>query len=476
MNLSPSLLLSQILSDPSTFYFSVVILIITAYGILGSFSRNRIYRNTAQLTSGFVVTLGILGTFWGIALGLINFDVENIDGSVPQLLAGMKIAFLTSIVGMAASIIIKLFQAVFGVGQKSATTTPGDIHSALLSIKDVNLAGAEHLKQGFEKLQTAIAGDADGSMGSQLQKLRLENRDGQQSLISEFRDFSKHMTENNQKALIEALKDVIHDFNEKLTEQFGENFKELNVAVHKLVEWQDNYRSHLESMEQHIVTAVSAVDRSQAALQSIEEHASAIPAAIAPLTDVMQGLNHQTADLAAHLDAVAALKDQAIETFPVIEKNLVTMTSQLAQHVDQAIEKTNETLSRHTANFRTLEEGFDALQRSASNAQQTFNAELDKTLEAINAQLTLTITKHADLIDQNAKSAQQAVEKVWDKTGSGLDEQFKTFDREMQQELSRTIEAMGQNLASLSEKFVSDYQPLTERLREIVQMAGQVSR
>lgn len=343
MNLSPSLMLPQILSDPSTFYFSVVILIITAYGILGSFSHNRIYRNTAQLTSGFVVTLGILGTFWGIALGLINFDVENIDGSVPQLLAGMKIAFLTSIVGMAASIIIKLFQAVFGVGQKSATTTPGDIHSALLSIKDVNLAGAEQLKQGFEKLQTAIAGDADGSMGSQLQKLRLENRDGQQSLISEFRDFSKHMTENNQKALIEALKDVIHDFNEKLTEQFGENFKELNVAVHKLVEWQDNYRSHLESMEQHIVTAVSAVDRSQAALQSVEEHASAIPAAMAPLADIMQGLNHQSAELAAHLDAVAALKDQAIQAFPVIEKNLVTMTSQLAQHVDQAIEKTNET-------------------------------------------------------------------------------------------------------------------------------------
>jgi len=41
------------------------------------------------------------------------------------------------------------------------------------------------------------------------------------------------MAENNSKALIEALQEVIRDFNAKINEQFGENFKQLNEAVGK---------------------------------------------------------------------------------------------------------------------------------------------------------------------------------------------------------------------------------------------------
>ena len=77
---------------------------------------------------------------------------------------------------------------------------------------------------------------------TQVQKLRTTVDDGQKELIKEFKDFAEHMVENNQKAIIEALENVIKDFNEKLTEQFGENFKQLNEAVEKLVDWQDRYK------------------------------------------------------------------------------------------------------------------------------------------------------------------------------------------------------------------------------------------
>ena len=42
--------------------------------------------------------------------------------------------------------------------------------------------------------------------------------------------------------VIAALKTVIQDFNNNLTEQFGENFKQLNTAVLELVTWQENYK------------------------------------------------------------------------------------------------------------------------------------------------------------------------------------------------------------------------------------------
>ena len=55
-------------------------------------------------------TLGVLGTFIGIAAGLFLFDAKNIQGSIEKLLGGMESAFLTSILGMAMSIYLKNYQ------------------------------------------------------------------------------------------------------------------------------------------------------------------------------------------------------------------------------------------------------------------------------------------------------------------------------------------------------------------------------
>ncbi|TWD54205.1 hypothetical protein FB480_103113 [Agrobacterium vitis] len=466
---------AEIIRDPTNFAFLCAIGAVGILGIICTFINVSWAKNIAAMAPGTTVTLGILGTFWGIAVGLMGFDVANIDKAVPLLLGGLKTAFLTSILGMGASLIIKVIQTVPLRRQQAASVTPEDIHTVLSLAKSENKENANRLYQAVEALRSAIADNKDGSLVSQLQRMRSENRDGQQELISEFRNFAEKMTESNQKALIEALKDVIRDFNEKLTEQFGENFKELNTAVHKLVDWQENYRTHIETVEDRIGLALSAIDHSQQSLQSVSDHVSVIPAAIAPLEPIMTGLNQQITVLDGHLEALVALKEQALGAFPILEKNLSSITTDMARHVDQAIVRTNESLERHTANFRTLEEGFDTLQRSASNSQQAFTSQLDKVLEAISAQLTSTITKHGDLIDQNAKSAQKVIEKAWADTSSGLSEQFKTFDDDMQKELSRAIELMGQKLAALSEKFVSDYQPLTDRLRDVVNMARSVA-
>ena len=54
------------------------------------------------------------------------------------------------------------------------------------------------------------------------------------------------------KALVEAIETVIGEFNVKINEQFGENFKKLNEAVGKLLEWQENYYKQIEYMVQTI--------------------------------------------------------------------------------------------------------------------------------------------------------------------------------------------------------------------------------
>ena len=56
-----------------------------------------------------VVTSGVLCTFLGIAIALLNFDAGDIVKSIPIFLDSMKAAFFTSIIGMGFGMYIKVF-------------------------------------------------------------------------------------------------------------------------------------------------------------------------------------------------------------------------------------------------------------------------------------------------------------------------------------------------------------------------------
>ena len=71
------------------------------------------HKRLMDLVPDIFTSLGILGTFLGLVWGLKNFDPNNyeaITGSVSSLVDGIKVAFLTSIYGIAFSIIYSFFQ------------------------------------------------------------------------------------------------------------------------------------------------------------------------------------------------------------------------------------------------------------------------------------------------------------------------------------------------------------------------------
>ncbi|MCR4708250.1 MAG: MotA/TolQ/ExbB proton channel family protein [Clostridiales bacterium] len=67
----------------------------------------------AELTPGILTSLGILGTFLGLVRGLYGLrldaaDTENLLAAMQQLIGGMSTAFMTSIVGVSASLVFSL--------------------------------------------------------------------------------------------------------------------------------------------------------------------------------------------------------------------------------------------------------------------------------------------------------------------------------------------------------------------------------
>jgi hypothetical protein len=93
-----------VIFNPINFIFAVVMLFL--------FIRYRNRPASSQLLPSILVGIGILGTFTGIFIGLISFDVDKIKESVPQLLEGLKIAFFTSIIGLILSAWIKVKYAI----------------------------------------------------------------------------------------------------------------------------------------------------------------------------------------------------------------------------------------------------------------------------------------------------------------------------------------------------------------------------
>ena len=211
--------------------------------------------------------------------------------------------------------------------------TPAVIHSSLTAIKEGIDKAASQERESLEDLRKSISADGDSSLLTQVQKLRTDFKDGQQELTKEFRQFAETMAENNSKALIEALEQVIRDFNTQLNEQFGDNFKQLNEAVSALLTWQENYREHVEALEHRL--AVRAAEASEQALSKIVRHTKQIPVTLQSLRDILKGLDE-------HLETVAELKDKAVKAFPVIDDNLAKLTNKLGESVQQAIQRSDK--------------------------------------------------------------------------------------------------------------------------------------
>ncbi|MCD7955540.1 MAG: MotA/TolQ/ExbB proton channel family protein [Lachnospiraceae bacterium] len=69
--------------------------------------ETHVHRSLLELIPDILASLGILGTFIGLVLGLRNFDpsgYEQMADSVSPLIDGIKVAFVTSIYGLALSL------------------------------------------------------------------------------------------------------------------------------------------------------------------------------------------------------------------------------------------------------------------------------------------------------------------------------------------------------------------------------------
>lgn len=346
-----------------------------------------------------IASLGVLFTFIGISYGLIEFNSADIESSVPVLLGGMRTAFITSVIGMIWSMCLKYkqnnkekeyYQQKVKVDNDA---TIGQLISYLQS-QDEKIAEKESsAKQYQENLLTAIqeinkslVGDGDASVITQIQLIKSKIQDGFESrnsqskqeheiLIKEFQKFAETMAENNSKAFIEALNSTIRDFNEKIQEQFGENFKQLNIAVGKLLEWQDNYKNTVIEVTENQRTIFEGIEQAKTSLASMADHGNSIKASAVALGDILMTIDSYQKELEISLKDLASIGDEAKKLVPNI-KSLVEETN---VGISKTCENTNKELNENAV--KAIGEATKYYESVGKQLEEKYSAAIDETTQ-----------------------------------------------------------------------------------------------
>jgi chromosome segregation ATPase len=398
-----------------------------------------------------LVSLGILGTFIGIVIGLLDFDAHDIKNSIEGLLDGLKTAFITSLVGMSLSLVLKALDAWWFAPARSKaeavpdTVTPEHIYGAM-----------NRQVQLLETLNQSLSGNEEGSVSGQLKLLRTDMNDFRQGLTrdqQEFRQalftqltqFAEMLSRSATEIVIEALRQVIQDFNRNLVEQFGDNFKALNESVVKMIDWQEQYKQHVETLEARIETAVRELERtataneaiskslatSELSIGSIENHCQSIPSAIGQLTPVLQTNQHQIQELQRHLEAFVALRDQAVRAVPEMQQHMDAITKQLSEKMHEVATKMHE-------------------------GAQEFGRSVDHTNTAL-TEASHVISSHTEQIGTNMKDASEEFATSVRDTMEVMLRNAKTLEQQMGQAVEQTTLALSNELKRVAEHIQSSF-------------------
>ena len=395
-------------------------------------------KGNASYNAEMSLSFGILGTFMGIVLGLVNFDVDDIQGSIPQLLEGLKFAFTTSIAGMISSILIKLFPGKDTESRSEAT--PETIQAELGKINQTLERNNNELRDEFKKL---ISGDNDTSLVNQIKLLKTDlveqlkenkdlNKSGFDELNNQFTQLGEKIAKLSSDAMVEALKQAIVEFNKQLADQLGDNFRQLNEGVKNLLEWQDQYKDTLEKMQDSIGVIIEKLKDATSAIEEISTSLEPIPEIVQSIETLFNDAEKSIGLLSTTLESYKDMSEKATDAFPIIENNLTKMTKDLSENV-------NKIGAEMEATSRTFT---DSIIENTNQINKTVN-------------------------DSNV-NINTAIEKAAKDSGEVITQSMDGLNQGMGAALEGAIEKLGTELASLSRKFVDDYAPLTESITEMI--------
>ena len=479
---------------------TIIFGILVAY-ILYFFLKEKQYSKESVL-GNIASTIGVLGTFVGISIGLWKFNPNDITSSVPLLLSGMKIAFATSIIGMAASIFMK-YIALKNEDEENIDDIMELFNTMIAESRNVNNTLIENQKQTENVLNKV----------SEIWASHQEN------LTVELKSEILNLNNNT----ISKQEELIGEF-----KKLGECFTLLNSGVNNLLTWQENYKETIENTTKELETVIQTIHNADESIESISKNSSLIKENNENLSEVLKEINKTQNVIIESNKSIIEISNTAKESIPqinehftnidnrtkestaylqtLISENLNNIKSYLEKITEDVLSKTTQSIYENNRQFKyeisehisqckmliySLKDLIPDINEHLLSTQKRFN----KTLIHFNEEVqnsfkenTYEINKQVQLLKETTANINNTLDDTISLSTKRLENitvatsnQIKTMAEEMEKLCVRKIEKLDNTLieeftdalsclagqlVTISEGFSEDYYRLLEELKE----------
>lgn len=479
---------------------TIIFGILVAY-ILYFFLKEKQYSKESVL-GNIASTIGVLGTFVGISIGLWKFDPNDITSSVPLLLSGMKIAFATSIIGMAASIFMK-YIALKNEDEENIDDIMELFNTMIAESRNVNNTLIENQKQTENVLNKV----------SEIWASHQEN------LTVELKSEILNLNNNT----ISKQEELIGEF-----KKLGECFTLLNSGVNNLLTWQENYKETIENTTKELEIVIQTIHNADESIESISKNSSLIKENNENLSEVLKEINKTQNVIIDSNKSIIEISNTAKESIPqinehftnidsrtkestaylqtLISENLNNIKSYLEKITEDVLSKTTQSIYENNRQFKyeisehisqckmliySLKDLIPDINEHLLSTQKRFNKTLIHFNEEVQNSLrenTLEINKQVQLLKENTANINNTLDDTISLSTKRLENitvatsnQIKTMAEEMEKLCVRKIEKLDNTLieeftdalsclagqlVTISEGFSEDYYRLLEELKE----------
>lgn len=374
-----------------------------------------IYVAIVKRDKNLVTVIWILWTFIWIILWLIAFDTNDIENSIGTLLNWLKTAFITSIFWLIASLILWFLE------KKEVSKDETDF---LIEIRDE-----------IKKLNSEKSNNSNSEIIKELKELNSSNLD----LKNSFSDFSKEMSENNSKALVEAMWKVMEDFNSKINNQLWQSFKDLSNWVGNLVIWQKDYK-------ENIITSTEVLEKSKESLITSSKSFEIIVENSKDFSNISKNLSSELITLNKSIEILQSWGNE----FREVAVSIKDMSNTLIRSVEGL-----------TKSFIGKAEIILWENEKQSVIMKNTFSQLSNNLTQTHTDILLNLREE---IEKDSKFTSNQFIKIQKR----LEQQVADLDKQLWEELEKSLHSLWEQLTGLSQKFVSDYWSLAEKLEKLV--------
>ena len=321
-------------------------------------TKNQNWKDRAEEV---LVTAALVGCLASISIALFHFDPSNPIDSITAFLGDIRFGFILSLTGLGCKLAMGIANGL------RKTLTHADIN--LGHIQDTLLGNQTRQIEQFDRLNKTLE------------------------------DFAKRLAEDSTKAIVAALESVVKDFNKNLTEQFGENFKQLNLAVSDLVVWQRQYKDELNTLQQKNSQITESLGNTTQHLLEISKSLDQLSGSATNFTQKSEQLTTLIYELEKQYALIVQGQESLTKTLsayeglpPAVNQKIESMITQLQDGATNLTKTVNEGQEKATgATVKATEE----LKNNLVSLDKQIKSNLDSTMNRFGQQL-------ADIIENMA--------------------------------------------------------------------------